>query len=201
MNNMRKSKYFEKIKPLLKKPFFTSKEARKRGVPSRMLIYFYKKGFLERLGKGIYKDTKYLSNIDVDLEDLVLVAKSIRDGVICLISALYFYELTDQIMREYWIAIPNKNRVPKRDFTRIFRMRNMTLGLKKIKIGNIEVKIFDRERTIVDAFRYLDKETALKALANYFKDKKHKPNIKKIIDYSNKLNININSYIVAMTYE
>lgn len=198
---MMKSKYLKKIKPFLNKPFFTSKEARERDVPSRMLIYFYKKGLLERLGKGIYKYIKYQSNIGVDLEDLVIVAKSIKEGVICLISALYFYGLTDQIMREYWIAIPNKNKVPKREYTRIFRMRNITLGLKKVKIGKIEVQIFDRERTIVDSFRYLDKETALKALANYLKDKKHKPNMKKILDYSNKLKVNIMPYILAMTYE
>ncbi len=48
--------------------------------------------------------------------------------------------------------------------TKVVRMRNLTLGKTTIKIGNITLPIFDRERTIVDAFRYLGRETALKAL-------------------------------------
>ncbi len=47
---------------------------------------------------------------------------------------------------------------------KIVRMRNMSLGRSKIDIGSETIEIFDRERTIVDAFRYLGKETAIKAL-------------------------------------
>lgn len=198
---MKNSKYYDKIRPLLKKPSFTSKEAREKGVPTRMLDYFCKIGGLERIDRGIFKSKEYQSEIEIDLEDLVLVVRSIQDGIICLISALYYYDLTDQIMREYWIAIPNKNRAPKRKHTRIIRMRNVTLGLKEIKIGGIKVKIFDRERTVIDAFRYLDKEVALKALKKYLEDKNYKPNIDKLREYAEKMNANIDQYILAMTYE
>ncbi|KIC71120.1 hypothetical protein [Candidatus Protochlamydia amoebophila] len=51
-------------------------------------------------------------------------------------------------------------------------MRNTTLEQITIKIGNDDVKIFDRERAIVDAFYYLDKEIALKALQAYLKTTK-----------------------------
>lgn len=48
--------------------------------------------------------------------------------------------------------------------TKVVRMRNLELGRTAIKIGNIILPIFDRERTIVDTFRYLGRETVLKAL-------------------------------------
>ena len=48
-------------------------------------------------------------------------------------------------------------------------MRNMSLGLTTVKMGKYKVKIFDRERTIVDAFRYLSDEIAIKALQAYLK--------------------------------
>lgn len=201
IKNMRNSKYYNQIKTLLEKPSFTSKEAREKGIPTRMLDYFCKIGILERIDRGVFKAENYQVDIDVDLEELVLIAKSISGGIICLISALYYYDLTDQIMREYWIAIPNKNRAPKRKHTRIIRMRNTTLGARKIKIGEVPVKIFNRERTIIDAFRYLDKEIALKALKKYLEDKKNKPNIDKLTEYGKQLNVNINPYILAMTYE
>ncbi|NGX32430.1 MAG: hypothetical protein K1060chlam4_00474 [Candidatus Anoxychlamydiales bacterium] len=198
---MKKSKYYDKIKPLLKRPFFTSKEANKKGIPSRMLIYFFEKGELEKIGRGIYKSVYYQSNINFDLEDLVLTAISIKEGVICLISALYYYDLTDQIMRQYWIAIPNKMRAPKRKHTKIIRMRNISLGHSNIKIGSLYVNIFDRERCIIDAFRYLEKEIALKALKAYLNDKKNKPNLAKLNDYAMKLKTNIQSYILAFIHE
>lgn len=48
--------------------------------------------------------------------------------------------------------------------TKVVRMRNFVLGKTTIKIGNTTLSIFNRERTIVDAFRHLGRETALKAL-------------------------------------
>lgn len=40
----------------------------------------------------------------------------------------------------------------------------MKLGRKEIELDGIMVPIFDRERTVVDAFRLLSRETAIKAL-------------------------------------
>src|SRR3989304_7172859 len=125
---MKYSKYNSKIKSLTKKKLFTSAESRAIGLPSRMLAYFCKIGIIERISRGLYKIKNYNIDIDFEWEDLALVAKSIPNGVICLISALCYYNLTDQIMREFWIAIPHASKSPQRPNARIIRMRNMTLG-------------------------------------------------------------------------
>ena len=79
-------------------------------------------------------------------------------------------------------------------------MRNMRLGLTSVKIGKYTVKIFDRERTVLDAFRYLSDEVAIKALQAYLKPSaQHKADLPKLSKYAKALRININSYIMALT--
>ncbi len=197
---MIRSKYSASLKALSKKAVFSSAEGRKAGIPPRMLAYFYAKGQIERVSRGMYK----IKNIDFDSEfeweDLAVTALSIPNGVICLISALCYYGLTNEIMREFWIAIPHATTSPARENAHIIRMRNLSFGQSTIKIGSQKLKIFDRERTVVDAFRYLDKETALKALQAYLKiSKDRKPDIDKLLRYAKKLRVDLTPYISAFT--
>lgn len=197
---MGSSKYHSALEVLSKKPYFKAVEARALGIPARMLAYFCEQGILERIGRGIYKSVDADTGLDLDVEGLALTAMSIPHGVICLVSALCIYELTDEMMREYWIAIPNDDKSPKRSHTRIIRMRNMSLGQTSMKIGKHELKIFDRERTIVDAFRYLSHEVAIKALQEYLKPiKDRKPDLDKLATYAKTLRVKITPYILALT--
>ena len=63
---------------------------------------------------------------------------------------------------QYWIAIQHGTYHKAAHCIKIVRMRNLGLGRTKILIEKIKLPIFDRERTIVDTFRYLGRETALK---------------------------------------
>ena len=84
--------------------------------------------------------------------------------------------------------------------TKVVRMRNLTLGKTTTKIGNVTLPIFDRERTLVDAFRYLGRETALKALkAALAKKGAEKIDIEKIRKYAKILRVKIEPYLIAMT--
>lgn len=168
---MNKSKYAESLKQLLKRPVFSSAEGKEAGIPARMLAYFCSKGQIERVGRGIYRVKD--SDFDRDFEwgDLVLTALSIPNGVICLISALCYYGLTDEIMREFWIAVPHSTTAPSRENAHIVRMRNTSLGKTIIKIGDQKLKIFDRERTVVDAFRYFQQRGCFESSTSLLKNK------------------------------
>jgi len=78
-------------------------------------------------------------------------------------------------------------------------MRNIDLGKKDIAIGEYNVQIFDRERCIVDAFRYLSKEIAIKALQRYFQSTTGRPDQKKLGAYAKALRVNITPYILSYT--
>jgi predicted transcriptional regulator of viral defense system len=196
---MKSSKYLQAFQGLSKKSIFTAEEGRLAGIPSRMLSYFCARGLIERISRGMYKLKEFEFDQDFEWEDLALTAMSMPNGVICLISALCYYNLTDEMMREFWIAVPHSTTSPKRANAHIVRMRNITLGQTPTRIGNIDLRMFDRERTIVDAFRYLDKEIALKALKIYLKTtKESKPDIKKLMKYARLLRVDLTSYIMAL---
>jgi predicted transcriptional regulator of viral defense system len=197
---MKASKYQAQLDILLKKPLFKVSDAVSLGLPPRMLAYYCQKNLIERLGRGVYRVLEASSGLDLDFEELILTALSIPHGVVCLISALCYYNLTDQIMREYWIAIPNNDKSPKRPHAKIIRMRNISLGQKTIMVGNYKIKIFDRERTIIDAFRYLSHEIAIKALQAYLKPSTNaKPDLQKLSNYAKALRTNIKPYVMTLT--
>ena len=194
------SKYETLLQIFVETPVFTVAEARAAGIPSRMLSHFCKTGIIERVSRGVYRGSKAKLEIDFQWEDLALVAMSIPNGVICLVSALCYYGFTDQIMRQFWIAVPHASKSPRRPKTRIVRMRNIELGQIEIQIGTYWLKIFDKERTVIDSFRYLSKEVALKALQDYLRQTgSAKPNLNKLMKYAKTLRVNIHPFIMALT--
>lgn len=184
---------------LLKKPAFTISDAIKIGIPRRSIYYFVKQGYIKRIAKGVYQSVNYIGKADFTKEGLALAAYITPGAIICLISALDLYEMTEEIPREHWLAIPHSKRAPRESGLRVVRMRNTELGLTKINIGEYCVSIFDRERTICDAFRYLSPEIAIKALQHYLKMKDTRPNLRKLQDYAKKLRVNLTPYILSLT--
>ncbi len=180
---------------LKKKPYFTVKEAEDAGLSQRMLSYYVKKGTIERLEHGLYRYKDSSAEVDINWYDLAIATKSVKNGIICLTSALVYYGLSDDFLNEYWIAIPQTRNRKSNDKFRFVRMRDTELGVKKIKLSGIEVQVFDPERTIIDSFRLLDLELAIKALKAYLGGSKVKPNLKKLKEYSKKLRQDISPYI------
>lgn len=191
--------HIQRINPLLERPLFHAKEARTLGCTTALLAYYVKKGIIERIDRGVYRGTN--SKIDVDFmhEDLILAAKAVPDGVICLVSALEIYGYTEEIPRAHWIAVSHERIAPRRKKVKIVRMRNMTLGRVHINIGSETVSIFDRERTIIDAFRYLGKETAIKALKAAIADRNNKVDMVKLRRYAKTLRVPIDTILMVLS--
>lgn len=196
---MRNLKYRKQLEPFSKSPFFTVEEASRQGVPRHALAYLEKRGDLEKVCPGTYRFASYEPKVEFQWENLGLITSTVPGSVICLLSALVFYDLTDQVMREIWLAIPHKSHPPKRPLTKIIRMRNMELGKISLQLGEYNVQIFDRERCIIDAFRYLSKEIAIKALQRYFQSNPTRPDPRKLGLYAKKLRVNLTPYILAYT--
>lgn len=191
---------YKKLSSLLKKPSFTTADASCKGVGSSLLHYYASKGYIERLSRGVYRGNDSVrKEVPFEWEDLISTAESIPDGQICLISALALYNLTDEVPRQFWIAIPHERYAPRRPKAKIVRMRDVITGSAKIKLGSANVRIFDKERTIVDSFRFLSPEIAIKALKRYLSGKHGKPDLIKLRKYSLKLKTPIDKYVEAIT--
>lgn len=197
---MKSMRLFSRLSQLLKKPYFSSKESRDIGVHPALINYYIKKGRIKRIGRGIYQSSNYKNPLAFQWEDLIEAVHIVKGGVVCLISALAIYDLTEEIPRQHWIAISHKTSVKLTKGIKAVRYRNMQLGKTKMKIEGTEIPIFDQERTIIDAFRLLSRETAIKALkAAIAKSGKNKIDLVKLQEYAKKLRFNIASYLMSIT--
>lgn len=197
---MRPKSALNKLESLLHLPKFTSKEARCLGVSASTLAYYVKQSEIARIGHGVYRGINALRVDDFRLEELIDAVQRVKEGVVCLTSALFIYHLTEEMPSQFWIAIRHGTIHRAAPITKIVRMRNVTLGKTIVQVGGVAVPIFDRERTIVDVFRYLGRETALKALKIALTKKgAEKINVEKLRKYAKKLRVRIEPFLIAMT--
>jgi predicted transcriptional regulator of viral defense system len=187
------------FKKLLLLPSFTGKEAKAHGIDPHVLPYYVKTGVLERVARGIYRNPNVTTDAPFEIQDLLETAQSIPEGTICGVSALNYYGLTLEVPRKFWIAVPHAIGTPRRPKTKILRMRNLSLGRMPLKVDQYQTYIFDRERSVVDAFRYLSIESAIHSLKEYLKPTKdHKPDIAKLGKYACALRVNVSPYLTAL---
>lgn len=169
------------------------------GVPPAVLCHYVKTGRLKRVRRGVYQRADYQNPVAFRWEDLVEAVYSAR-GVICLISALAVYDLTEEIPRQHWIAIHHKTSCKALPGVKIVRYRDMELGKTEIELEETKVPIFDRERTIIDAFRLLSREVAIKALKTAVsRGGKNKIDLVKLQTYAKRLRFDISPYLMSVT--
>jgi predicted transcriptional regulator of viral defense system len=128
-------------------------------------------GTFERVGRGLYMppDGKLTEH-----HTLVEASVRIPAGIVCLLSALRFHEITTQSPHEVWLAIGVKARKPKTDWPplRIVRFSEAALahGAETHMLEGIEVTITSPAKTVADCFKYRNKigiDVALEALTEY----------------------------------
>ena len=107
------------------------------GVHPETLTRLVQEGTLTRFTRGLYQ----LGDADITAShELAEVAKLAPKGVICLVSALQFHELTLQMPSRVWLAIGTKARPPKIDYPPI---RVVRFGKQALSLG---VEIPNRRR-------------------------------------------------------
>jgi predicted transcriptional regulator of viral defense system len=197
---MRFAKSLSLLTALLDKPYFTSREARSKGVHPAVLSYYVKSGHLRRIRRGVYQNVTYQNPSAFKWEDLIEAVYSVKGGVVCLISALAIYDLTEEMPRLHWIAIRHGTSAKTMQGMKIVRYRNMLLGKTEIELEGATIPIFDQERTIIDAFRILSREIAIKALKIALTQECEKRiDLVKLQQYAKKLQFNITPYLMSLT--
>jgi len=161
-------------------------EALDQGIHPRTLYAMRDAGLLERLDRGLYRLTDLPPLSD---PDIVTVANKIPRGVICLISALHFHDITTQIPHEVSIEVSRGTEPPRLDYPPIrlywFSGAAFTAGIETHRIDRTPVQIYSAEKTLADCFKYRNKigmDTVLEALTLY-RDQ-HKPKPRKLIEYA-----------------
>lgn len=174
-------KVFEKHNGILR-----ASEAIRLGVPEHIVYEMVQKGELVREARGVYRlaDSEMLGN-----PDLVQVSLLVPKGVICLISALYFYELTTQIPHSIYVALPQNAARPRVKYPplEVFWVTNSLhlVGVDVHVLDGVKVKIYNREKTIADCFKFrkrVGEDVALEALKDYVNQPKM--DVHKLLEYA-----------------
>ncbi len=146
-------------------------DAIRSGIHRRTLYAMRDAGQIEVLARGLYRlaDAPPLGN-----PDLVTVAAKLPHGVVYLISALAFHEMTTQIPHEVCIAIPRNSEPPHLDYPpiRVVRLSQSPYmaGIETHKVDGVAVKVYSREKTLADCFKHRNEiglDTVLEAVRMY----------------------------------
>lgn len=148
-------------------------------------------GLIEKVKRGYYHWIE-----DFGKSEVVIINRLFPDAVLCMETALFYYGYSDRNPAEWNIAI-DKNASRQRTkidypFVKAYRVEPtiLAIGETKGEIDFIDVSIYDRDRTICDVLRNMnkmDKEIFNKAIQNYVKDPKK--NIPNLMQYAKKLRV------------
>lgn len=139
-----------------------------------------------RVKRGLYR----LSEIPlVSNQGYIDLARAVPDGVICLLSALSYYELTTFNPPVISIALCRGRRRPKIEYPPVefyyFSTKQFKEGVDEIKIKGHKIRIYCLEKTICDCFKYRSKlglDIAKEGLSEYLKRKNR--NLERLFEYA-----------------
>jgi predicted transcriptional regulator of viral defense system len=146
----------ERVLSLLRRDGMTRlSELAKEGITAATVARMRAKGLILQLSRGLYQ----LPDAGGDANHaLAEAAKLVPKGVVCLVSALAFHQLTDTIPSSVWIAIGPKDRRPAVTHPPLqivrFRENMLHAGIEEHRIEGVTVRIYNVAKTVVDLFRY-----------------------------------------------
>ncbi len=141
-----------------------------------------KEGLIEKIKRGYYHWVE-----DTIGSEVPIINRLFPDAVLCMETALFYYRYSDRNPAEWNLAL-SKNVSKERTkmdypFIKVYRMELslLLLGETTGEIDFIKVRIYDRDRTICDVLRNMnkmDREIFNKAIQGYVNDtKKNIPNL------------------------
>lgn len=155
-------------------------QIRKAGIDATTISRAVADGVIVRLSRGVYQLPDRVESADQALAE---AAKRVPKGVICMISALAFHGLTDQMPRKIWIAIGPKDWKPASDAYPPLRVVRFTepyfsSGVERHMISGVSTPIYSAVKTIADIFRnpkLVDRSIAIEAIRTALRERAATP--------------------------
>lgn len=148
-------------------------------------------GLIEKIKRGYYHWIECYGKAEI-----VIINRLFPDGVLCMDTVLFYYKYSDKTPAEWHITIA-KNTSRQRTqieypLIKAYRVESelLPLGETNGEIDSQKVRIYDRDRTICDVLRNMnkmDKEIFNKAIQGYVKDPKK--NISNLMQYAKALRV------------
>ena len=146
------------------------------GIPRIYLSRLTASGILEKAGRGLYHLPTHPNS---EQESLAMIATRVPQAVFCLLTALQFHELTTQLPRQVWIALPQGSHVPRIDYPPVKMIQYsgaaFTEGIETHRRDLIELRVYGVAKTVADCFKHRNKiglDVALETLRDARRQKK-----------------------------
>ena len=161
-------------------PTFSTTEALEAGLSARELYYLRDSGSVVELSRGVYRCAKAEATAHLGL---LAVAKRVPQGIICTVSALVYWDLTDELPTAVHFAVPRGVSYPKIAYPpsimHVFSRETFRVGYHSESITKAEkISIYSPERTVVDMMRLrnaIGRGLAFQALRRYLENPKARP--------------------------
>ena len=148
------------------------------GITHQYLQSLARRGLLERRGRGLYAVAGAQDLFD-ERETLSEVAKRLPGGIVCLLSALRFHDLTTQAPFEVWVAVEHSAYVPRDPSLPLhvvyFSGTALTEGIEEHVVNGVRVRVYNPAKTVADCFKYRNKiglDVALEALREVWRERR-----------------------------
>lgn len=162
----------EKLLDELPSEIFTLKDASRAGVSRYYISKLVEAEKVVELKKGVFQNSRKKVS-DEDVQETAFKAASMQlkeKGVVCLWSALSYYDITEQIPSKLWFMVPYPYGVK---FVKSIRVKNINLEVGVDKRDGF--LITNIERTIIECFlnpKYVSVSEAFSSLKLALKEKK-----------------------------
>jgi len=165
-------------------------ELKELGLSSRQIKRLLDNGVITKTKRGFYELTDYV------VQEEVIIACLFPKAVIFLESALYHYGYTDRIPSAWQIAVDRYSKTTQYNIEVplvepfYLEPKFLDIGVDIMEVDGVEVKIYNKDRTICDVLRYekkLEKEVFNNAITRYIADSGK--NIRRLFEYAEILNI------------
>jgi len=162
------------------------KTLKQQGVHVDQIRKLLNDGIIEKVKPGLYKLVDMPISAQQGMIDLCL---AMPKAVICLHSALSYYELTTTVPGIVMVALPRESKPVKIFFPpfQVFRFSDQyySPGIEQVKTDFGVIRIYDVEKTIVDCFRFrkkLGEDVSREGLKNYLSQPNY--DLNKLIRYA-----------------
>ncbi|MDF1826925.1 MAG: type IV toxin-antitoxin system AbiEi family antitoxin domain-containing protein [Legionellaceae bacterium] len=173
INMNTKIKYSQKALNLVEaKGIVRSSDFVEEGIPRMTISRLVAAHELQQIERGLYcLPQKEFS----EKESLIVVASRVPQAIFCLLTALQIHELTTQLPRKIWIAMPIDSHVPKIEYPPIkmvkYTGKAYSEGIEIQQSDGIDYRVYNVAKTIADCFKHRNKigiDIAIEALKDAY---------------------------------
>lgn len=166
--------------------FFSMQELKERGFSHYKINQMVAQGILIKLNRKYYENTGYQG----EESELYYAYVFVPNGVVCLMSAAVYYNLSSYRPDVIEVAIPRKAKVstlPEWPELNIiyYTDERFNVGIRTVKEGKNQFRIYDIEKTVTDIVFYREKvgiEETKEVLTTYLQRRDR--NLNRLVRYA-----------------